>query len=649
VSREPKRPEGVPAKARWVAEDNEWELGTIDAQGRKQGAFTYWRPDGTKVNECVFKDGAPHGPFKRFHENGEVSQDGEFQAGQLHGTRRWFACDAPTTERMHEGGVSEKVRRSEMDYVKGRVVGVRHFDAQGRRVAPNGEPYPDRPATVEAGAEFRPDEDMWTKGEADAETAEREGTWRIWTRAGELEEESTWSGGEREGPATLYLVGESPFSDQRVVAHRGAYVGGLPSGSWQLLDAKGGVVRTVDFGDPHCLDDAPRLEAFADVGRPAAEWKQLAQARFGSGAVAEGLCLLARAAAAEKSAAGFLEALASRARPAKREVAAGLAEEAESELPVLGLALLRGAEPSAVLRKMAVVLDQKFHSRAALDFVNAALLVSPASTEYLFTRALVLMSLGLNQQAERDASELASSQPEQAEFLLDYLRFLFPRFDFWPAREKPETYYSGLPERPARELDEVRAVAQKYATRLSLLRERMLQVMTTDAPWLVPDLTALLPDGPVPLESGSIEPGDDAEEDAESIDYDETLDVGDADVPTLVRLARADWNALAWLCWSAGLDRVALPETLSPPKDFDLAAGMSAQRLWRARDQRLFGGRNARAQNIASFQWEGADVGELHPNLASIAEQQYAEMKALFLWLSDAAVKTPWQDGLRGS
>jgi hypothetical protein len=196
----------------------------------------------------------------------------------------------------------------------------------------------------------------------------------------------------------------------------------------------------------------------------------------------------------------------------------------------------------------------------------------------------------------------------------------------------------------------VRAVAQKYATRLMLVREALLEVMTPAAPWLPPDLSALLPDGPADLESGSFErpSGEDGEE-AESVDFDEALEVDGADVPTLARLARAEWNALTWLCWSAGLDAVALPDALVPPADFGQAAGMSAQRLWRARDQRLFGGRNARAQGIPSFEWEGADVGSLHPNLAGIAEQQYAEMKALFLWLSDAAVKTPWQDGLRGS
>lgn len=660
MSRAPKRPESVPAKARWVAEDNEWEVGTLDGEGRRQGAFTYWRPDGTKVNECRFVDGRPHGPFQRFHENGEVSQDGEFQDGQLHGTRRWFACDAPTTERMHEGGVSEAVRRSEMDYVDGRVVGVRHFDASGRRVTPSGEPYPDKPASVDDGAEFRPDEDAWTTGQADERTAARLGRWRIWTRDGVLREDSAWANGQRHGPATLHVVGPSPFADARVVCQQATFDDGQPAGVWKLLDASGAVVRTVDFGDPHALDAAPRLEAFADVGRTPDEWLALAHARFAAGAVAEGLCLSARAAAAARSPGPLLDALGARARPMAPEAAATLAEEAAAEPPALATALVRGAEPSAVLRKLAVALDQALHSRAALDYVNAALLLAPEKLDFLFTRALVLMSLGLDAQAERDASDLASAQPEQAEFLLDYLRFLFPRFDFWPGKEAPQTYYSGLPQAPVRSLDEVRAVAQKLASRLQAIRRALLEKVTPAVPWLLPDVSALLPDGPVALESGSLEVtagigqdedgGEDEEADErDSVDFDETVEVDGADVPTLVRLARADWNALAWLCWSAGLDRVALPSALAPPDDFAQAAGMSAQRLWRARDQRVFGGRNARAQDIPSFEWEGADIGALHPNLASIAEQQYAEMKALFLWLSDAAVKSPWQDGLRGS
>ena len=92
-----------------------------------------------------------------------------------------------------------------------------------------------------------------------------------------------------------------------------------------------------------------------------------------------------------------------------------------------------------------------------------------------------------------------------------------------------------------------------------------------------------------------------------------------------------------------------MPRKLAPPADFGKAAGMSQQRLWRSRDQRAFNGKNAQQHGVASFEWEGTDMAEIPPPVAGIAEQQYAEMQALFYWLVDAKLKTPWQDNLRGS
>ena len=53
-----------------------------------------------------------------------------------------------------------------------------------------------------------------------------------------------------------------------------------------------------------------------------------------------------------------------------------------------------------------------------------------------------------------------------------------------------------------------------------------------------------------------------------AVPVDETLAVADRNVPALMRLCRSHWSALCWLCWSAGLDRVALPTTLEPPPSF---------------------------------------------------------------------------------
>ena len=644
ATKAPKFPAGVPADARWVAKDREWEQGELDSQGCKQGSFTYWREDGTKCNECFLLDDKPHGPFRRFHENGELAQDGTFVDGVLHGTRRWFACSAPTSERMHEGGVSEAVRKSEMDYVRGRVVAVRHFDRAGRRVTPTGEVYPERPPAVEEGSEFRPDEGQWTKGHADGESAERVGVWKTWTAEGRVVEEATYLGGQKDGPARLSVVGaSSPFADPRIRAESGRFEAGRRVGTWELLDEAGRTLAKVDYGPRDGLA-LGELEAWSNEAR--ADWEERGLALVKAGAIPAALVTLARACALARSTRPYVSAAPGRTMVLSAGAAEGLAEETASELPELAAALVSGASVAPVLRKLAIVLDQASQSRAALDFVNAALLFSPASTDFLFTRALVLVSLGLKEQAEKDAGELAAASPEQAEFLLDYLRFLFPTYDFWPAHEKPHTTYDGLPEAPVKSLEEVQAMVRKYATRLTLVRRHLLGMVTDRCRWLVPDVSSFIPQGLVPLEAGELElPGDEPK----TVSFDETLQTEEMDLPAAVRSARADWNALTWLVWSAGETELKMPSAMKPPADFAQAAGMSAQRLWRSRDQRVFEGRNAKAHDVPSFEWEGADIGELHPNLASIAEQQYAEMQALFYWLSRDDVRSPWQEDLRGS
>lgn len=645
MTKTPARPSGVPPRARWVPEDSEWELGPL-VDGQKHGDFTYWRPDGTRCNECHFERGTVQGPFKRFHENGEVSQDGTFVDGQLHGLRRWFASDEPTTERMHEGGISTAVRRTEMDYVHGRVVAIRHFDGAGQRVLPSGEAYPRPPAGVDARAEYVPPQEQWHLGQADGETQAREGRWRIWTKAGQLLEDAEYVQGQRHGRAWLSLGPPTPCADERVVAEEGQYEHGTCVGAWQLLDGAGQPVGRYDYGRPFGGDVA-RLAAWSNATTPEALATEAAQLEGGAHWAAA-LATWARWGGVTKDLGPFQALLARVARRLKPEAAEALAEENDGEAARLVASLIDGWDPALVLNKVAIALDQGAQSRAALDFNFAASLLAPERTSFLFTRSLILMSLGLAAQARVDANELAASQPEQAEFLLSYLDALFPRFEFQPARETPTSTFEELPERPVRSLEEVRALAQKYATRLGLVRDAILERVTPAAGWVPPDLSVLVPGEPAELLEASFEV-EDADGDVQTISLDETLALARADLPTLARLARADWVALCWLCWSAGLDAVGLPEQLSPPEDFGQAAGMAQQRLWRARDQRVFQGRNAEAHGIPSFEWEGLDVGELASGTAGIVEQQYADMQALFMWLCDADVKSPWQDNLRGS
>jgi hypothetical protein len=645
ATKTPKRPTSVPPDARWQASASEWEQGTVDARGLKQGPFTSWRADGSKCNECSFKDGKPHGAFTRFHESGAISQEGTFVNGALHGTRRWRASDEPTTERMHEPDVSAEVRSSEMDYQHGRVTGVRHFDAGGRRVTPQGERYPELPAGVDEAAEFHPDREVWTVGPADERTGERMGRWRSWNADGRLTEDAQYEQGLRHGAVREFVTDPNPFADERVACEAGICEHGVRVGIWEFFDAKRTPLSEIDYGRIGALE-LRALEAWSNEART--DWGEKGLQLLAQGQVRAGLVTLARACAVARSTAPLEKALEQHARALKPEAARAFANQADEDLPSLATALLDGCSVAHTLRKLAVTLDHAGQSRAALDFVNAALLFAPTELGFLFTRGLVLMSLGLKAQAERDAADLATASAEQARFLRDYLALLFPTFSFWPSAEPKETSYDGLPEAPVKGLGEVQVLVQKLATRLGQVRAALLTMVTEASPWLVPDVSELLPEGPVPLEHGAFDRANEAGEE-EEVTFDERLDLEGVDLPSLVRLARADWASLTWLLWAAGEATVTLPTTLAPPAEFPLAAGMMAQRLWRARDQRTFHGRNARTQGIPGFDFEGHDVAELHPNLAGIAEQQYAELQALFHWLSQETVRSPWQDDLRGS
>lgn len=644
MSKATKRPEGVPAKAWWDEGDNEWVLGPI-VDGEKHGDFTYWRADGTRCNESHMVHGTPVGPFKRFHENGEVSQDGAFdENGQLHGTRRWFSIDEETTENTRPDGVHESIYKSEMDYVHGRVVAIRHFNRDGERVLPgDGAPYPERPESVEEGAEYVEPKDEWNHGSADGETQHKQGPWKRWTRDGRIKESVTYVDDALNGPAVQHLVdADGSFTDARIVMERGEFKDDQRVGVWELCSADGEVVTRCDYGDVTHLESDGPLPAYSNDS--SVDYAALAKSLEGEGRNVEALAAWARAAGITKDTSGFVSLLTRIARPLSEDAADSAAERSDRPRNWIAYDLIDGATPAPMVNKIAIALDQAFQSRAALDFTNAAMLLAPENWSFLFTRALILMSLGLQRQAELDIEALRAHDEGQAAFLHTYLKGLFFAYDFEAGREAPSTTFEDVPEAPARSLEDVQALVQKYATRLQRVRAALQVKLSDENPALPPDLSSLLPEGAVELDADEFEL-----DDGETVSFDEVPEVKGADVPSLLRLARADWKALCWLCWSCGLTEVTIPDAIDPPADFGKAAGMAQQRLWRSRDQRAFNGRNARQHGVPAFQWEGEDIGTMAPPNAGVAEQEYAEMQALFLWLCDDAVKTPWQDNLRGS
>ncbi|WP_426750405.1 thioredoxin domain-containing protein [Myxococcus sp. Y35] len=644
LTEEGRPPPGVPPEAEWDDGDQEWCFGDTDEDGEKHGPWKYWRADGTLCNECSFVHGKPHGPFKRFHESGEVSQDGAFEQGKLHGPRTWYASDQFTTERMHEDGVSEKVRKTVMLYAHGRVTQVLHYNAAGERVVPStGVPYPTRPANLPETAEYREDQDQWASVSLNA-AGERHGLCRFWDREGQFLWESEFREGSQHGRYRSRAV--DAYADPRVRFDEGEMEDGSACGTWRLLDAEGTPVISRDLGvaqGPEALDGSP---VFSNLPRSATEWRAFAEQARADRRHREALLAMARASAMSLDVGplkAWLEALSlPRAEASAREHAERVVDRAGDERAALADAMIRGAEGATLLRGLAVLHDQQDRPRAALDFILAAMLLAPERSAYLFTRSLILANLGLGEQMQKDAAALVPSEPDSGSFLSAYGRVLFPRFDFWPGRESAHCTFEEVPDGPEKALDAVQVVVRKYATRLQLLRAEILSRFKPGAhvPWLPPDLSSLLPDGPVELEQTEVEG-----EDGDSVVIDETLSVKGMGLPALSRVARGDWSALTWLLWASGEQSLRMPETLVPPADFGQAAGQATQRLWQCRNRRARGGLDP---DLPTFEFEGVALQELHPNLAGIAEEQYAETQAMFFWLTDANHVSPWQDNLRG-
>jgi hypothetical protein len=290
----------------------------------------------------------------------------------------------------------------------------------------------------------------------------------------------------------------------------------------------------------------------------------------------------------------------------------------------------------------------------ALALVDAALLLAPERPESRVTRALLGIQLGRREDALADAALLPDGSSESRAFLETYARVIFPAFAFTPGATEIDQRFADVPPGPEQPLPAVRAHVQKYATRIGQIRAAVRARLAGPAPdWLPPDLAALLPDGPCALAAWDFEEvvddGADAGPSAPTrVAVDERLPSLDGGIPSLMRLARREWNALCWLCWSAGLDRVALPEALNPPAAFGQAAVLSVERLWRCRDKLTTAGLRALTQKIPGFAWEGIEIDALPAVLVEIAGDEYLEMRALFYWLCDAGVQSPWQDNLRG-
>jgi hypothetical protein len=685
----PARPASVPVEAAWNERTLEWEVTPRDAEGRAHGLVRAWRSDGDLATEYEHRAGVRHGAFRRFHPDGTIAREGFFEDGQQHGLTMAHGYDGLgfTLEPMQSCCVPPGAWQLQHDFDHGRLEDVRWYDRAGVHILPSGAPHPARPASVPRAAAFDERSGEWVHREYDGngmghgawrrwsrEGVQREhdeykvgkahGVWRRWDAAGALTEEGAWRDGARGGPYRRLGVPPDLYTDARVWEERGGFERDQSVGRWTLVDSAGATLGAFELGD--ALDEEALLASPALAAPPSSTvetWMTTARALEAERRPAEALLATARAAVIAHDPAPLRDALARLALPRRAEsalaMAADIVKRADGRLDLVVNALPAGADAPSLLRALASSLVGR--EEAALALVDAALLLAPDRADCRVTRALVAIHLGRPEAALADAASLPEDHAEQRAFLESYVRVIFPAFPFAPAGLEIRTAFPDVPEGPDQPLDKVRLQLQKYATRLARIRAAVLELLPAGASpaWLPPD-PSLLPEGPVALETWEFEEIIEDEPDetlpdaprpepeAKLVTVDETLGIdASTSLPALMRHARREWIGLCWMSWAVGLDRVALPTSIDPPAAFGQAAGLSIERLWRCRDRLVTGGLRALTKGVPGFAWEGIEIDLMPSVLAEIAADEFREMRAVFYWLCDEGVQSPWQNNVR--
>ena len=668
----PVRPPGVPEAGFWNPEVGGWEVSRRSAQGAREGECLIFRRDGGLLSRFLFVGGVQDGPFALFHPDGRVAREGTYVAGRLEGTVSAYTGDGEGAEPLRACCVPAAARRLDIRYEAGTLVQEVFYDRDGRPILSDGRPWPPRPAGVADDAEFDESGARWVRRHRDLH--------RFWTAEGVLAEEIEFAGGFRRAARRYDAEGrlaescaflpdgrrhgaflrrwapgaETPYADPRIREERGTFAQGQIVGRWAFLDAAGIELGTVDRGEALLAESETTSPALAPTRATAEAWQALAQRLRDGGRVREALCAAARAAVQAGDRAGLERALAGDIAALVPTLAAerGEALTQATDLTVSAIldGLLGGADAAFAFRALGAVLPPG--SAAASDFVEASLLLAPERASTRLTRALIRFQRGDETGARADLAIVDGESPEAAESLRVYMRAALRPFDFRPAQEAlpPDPALAGVPAGIARGLDEVRGVIALYATRLGRARAAvaaMAGAAAAPAIWWPPDLSALLPGGAVPLQRGRV--AVDGEDGAEmlQVDVDEALATEGLGVPALLGEAQADWNALAWLCWSVGLDRVALPAAIAERPRFAEAMKQAVTRCWRALDRLNTGGLLARANGVPGFTWEGVDIDALPQHLARVVAEEYLRVRSMFLWLASPEVVSPFQLDLR--
>lgn len=687
------RPSSVPEGAVFREEEGHWELPSFDERGRTIGPVTFWAADGRLLMRAHYVDGVLHGPFQRFHSDGGVAREGRYERGSIEGEVWAHAGRTQQDEPLRGCCVPQGAARMRARYESGALMGETFYDAEGFVLLSNGARRPPRPPTLAEAAQYDEGSGRWVCSEGSRHSPETSGTWSYWRQDGSLSEEADFRGGHRVATRHFDEAGElkeaiglwvhdgfeaiphgawrrrlheSERAAWSVPASTGAVDGaawltghfdqGHSVGTWSVSVGEAVVWRRELGASPKQEELLASLEHVGEDRHERATGKSLiavAHSLRESGQVRYALVALARAVGRGEPAEIFVDAHAAWALPKPSATAEQEAQrladgEKSRHLPDLLDALVTGARAPDVLRLLAAALPP--WSRAARDLVEASLALEPEGLQSLLTRALVCIDSADDPRAEEDIQRLAAVSQGTADLLSATLRILRPSFAFVPGTVPLPPLPEPVPLEPAQPLECVQQVARVYASRLLQLREALARFSAADAGWAPPDLSSWLPEGPVSLQQYEADIDDEDDEgqaEVTTVRVDETLDVGDLGVGAIMRRARADWAGLCWLLWGAGQDQVAWPRALQPCPAYAEALNLAIERAWRARDQVATSGLRSMTQGLASFSWEGFDVAELPANLLDVCVDEFIEMRAVLLWLSNAGNISPFQSDLR--
>lgn len=188
-----KKPKNIPTNAFYDDGDQAWAVGKKDASGRKIGAWVYWRDDGSKEGDEEWGDGTKHLTYRRFHLDGSVAQSAakDLTLDRLVGIGVWTRLDKPSIEDRYWPMIAPaNARRFEKHFnEQGQSFTEKIFDKDNRRITTEGNPFPERPATVDDENAYLIDEDnLWMSGKTSADNTQAYGLYRTWDREGILAE-----------------------------------------------------------------------------------------------------------------------------------------------------------------------------------------------------------------------------------------------------------------------------------------------------------------------------------------------------------------------------------------------------------------------------------------------------------------------------